>query len=239
TSLLASSINSASFLTLGRSWSAICRHWLRAASASSWAKAVPIKAATTRRPCLPACASALRMKWTRQRCQVACKTLAMAAFSPSWASEMTSLTPRRPRLASLRRKSVEKGRDLAVDLGTQPADLALGDAGHAHCLDQFVDRAGRHALDVSLLDHRRQRLLGHPARLQETREIAALAQFRNAQFHRPGTGFPVALAIPVAMRDPIGAALAVRCTGQAFNFQLHQAMRSKTDHLAQQIGVRT
>jgi hypothetical protein len=33
----------------------------------------------------------LRMKWTRQRCQVAFKTFAMAAFSPSWASETTSL----------------------------------------------------------------------------------------------------------------------------------------------------
>src|SRR4051812_35372594 len=32
----------------------------------------------------------------------------MAAFSPSWASETTSLTPRRPRRASLRRKSVQK-----------------------------------------------------------------------------------------------------------------------------------
>src|SRR6478735_3191658 len=48
TSLSASSINSASFLTLGRSWSATCRHWALAASASSWAKAVPMKAATTR-----------------------------------------------------------------------------------------------------------------------------------------------------------------------------------------------
>src|ERR1700719_4524476 len=48
------------------------------------------------------------MKWTRQRCQVAFKTFAMAALSPSWASETTSLTPRRPRRASLRRKSVQK-----------------------------------------------------------------------------------------------------------------------------------
>ena len=30
-----------------------------------------MKAETTRRPLLPAWASALRMKWTRQRCQVA------------------------------------------------------------------------------------------------------------------------------------------------------------------------
>ena len=53
-------------------------------------------------------ASTLGMKWTRQRCQVACSTLDTAAFSPSCASEITSLTPRRPRRASERRKSVQK-----------------------------------------------------------------------------------------------------------------------------------
>ena len=34
-----------------------------------------MKAETTRRPLLPAWASALRMKWTRQRCQVALQHL--------------------------------------------------------------------------------------------------------------------------------------------------------------------
>src|ERR1700728_3840220 len=47
------------------------------------------------------------MKWTRQRRHVALRTLATADFSPSCASEITSLTPRRPRRASLRRKSVQ------------------------------------------------------------------------------------------------------------------------------------
>src|SRR5713226_3312930 len=47
------------------------------------------------------------MKWTRQRCQVAPSTLATAAFSPSWASEVTSFTPRRPRRASERRNSTQ------------------------------------------------------------------------------------------------------------------------------------
>ena len=37
-----------------------------------------------RRWVLPACAMALRMKCTRQRCQVALNILVMAAFSPSW-----------------------------------------------------------------------------------------------------------------------------------------------------------
>src|SRR5207253_7268167 len=66
-----------------------------------------MKAATTRRPCLPAWARTLRMKCTRQRCQEACSTLATAALSPSWASEITSLMPRRPRLASERRNSIQ------------------------------------------------------------------------------------------------------------------------------------
>src|SRR4051812_31547478 len=67
-----------------------------------------MKAETTRRPLLPAWASALRMKCTRQRCQVALRTFDTAALMPSCASETTSLTPLRPRRASLRRKAVQK-----------------------------------------------------------------------------------------------------------------------------------
>jgi hypothetical protein len=43
-----------------------------------------MKAEATRRPLLPACASALRMKWTRQRCQLALSTLRTAEnFAPA------------------------------------------------------------------------------------------------------------------------------------------------------------
>jgi hypothetical protein len=100
-------MSAASFATLGRSWSATWRHCMRVVAASSCAKAVPMKAETTRRPCLPACARTLRMKWTRQRCQEACSTLATAFFSPTCASEITSFTPLKPRRASERRKSVQ------------------------------------------------------------------------------------------------------------------------------------
>src|SRR5206468_1964870 len=89
-----SSRKPASLGSLGRSWSATLRRCAVAASASSWTKAVAMKAETTRRPLLPACASALRMKCTRQRCQLALSTLATVALMPSWASETTSLTPR-------------------------------------------------------------------------------------------------------------------------------------------------
>ncbi len=52
-------------------------------------------------------AKALRMKWTLQRWRVAGSTFDTAPLMPSCASETTSLTPRRPRLVSLRRNSVQ------------------------------------------------------------------------------------------------------------------------------------
>jgi len=90
-----------------------------------------------------------------------------------------------------------------------------------------------------LLDHRRQRLLGQAAGFEEGREIAALAQLGNPQLDRPGAGLPIPVAIPVSVREPVGAAFAMRRTGQVLYLQLHQPMRRKPDHLAQQIGVRT
>ena len=134
-------------------------------------------------------------------------------------------------------RPVEEGLHLAVDLLAQPADLALGDAAHPHRLDQLVDRAGRDALDVGFLDHRGERLLGHPPRLQEAREVAALAQLGDAQLDRAGAGLPVAVAVAVALGQPLGALLAVAGAGQLADLQLHQPLGGKADHLAQQIGV--
>ena len=48
--------------TFGQIWSATARHFVLAASGVSWPKAVAMKAETTRRPCLPACASTFLMK---------------------------------------------------------------------------------------------------------------------------------------------------------------------------------
>src|SRR5262249_58382366 len=89
-------------------------------------------------------------------------------------------------------RSLEEGLHPVVDLFAQAADLALGNAAHAHGLDQLVDRAGRDALDVSFLDHRRQSLLSHTPGLKEAGEVAAAAQLGNAQLHRPRAGLPVA-----------------------------------------------
>src|SRR5467141_3166384 len=128
-------------------------------------------------------------------------------------------------------RTVEKGHDLAVDLAAQPRYLALRDAGHAHRTDQLVDRAGRYALDVSFLDHRGERLLGHPPRLQEAREITAPAQLGDAQLDRTGARLPDPIAVSIAVIDPLGAALTVPGAGQALDLQLHQTLRGKANHL--------
>lgn len=123
----APSMSSASLGSRGRGGSATARHRCRAAAASFWANAVPIpakprsdlrEAETTRRWLRPACAIALRGKWTRPRWAAAPGTRFAAAFDPSCASspnpsgfaaEVTSLTPRRPRRVSERRNSAQNG----------------------------------------------------------------------------------------------------------------------------------
>ena len=99
------------------------------------------------------------------------------------------------------------------------------------------------------LDHRGERLLGHPARLQEAREITAPAQLRDAQFDRAvglqptgltrGARLPHPVAVSVAVGDALRAALAVGGAGQALDLQLDQPLPGKANHLAQQCSVRT
>ena len=134
-------------------------------------------------------------------------------------------------------RPLQEGLHPVVDLLAEPAHLALGDAGHAHRLDQIVDGARGDALDVGLLDHRGQGLLGHPAGLQKAGEVAALAHLGDAQLHGPGPRLPIAIAVAVALNQPLGRTLAVRGAGQSLDLQFHQPMRGKADHLAQKVGI--
>lgn len=131
----------------------------------------------------------------------------------------------------------EEGLHLVIDLGTQPAHLALGDPAHAHGLHEIVDRAGRDALHVGFLHHGGERLLGHAAGLQEAGEVGALAQLGDAQFDRVGASLPNPVAVAVALRQTLGALLAIGGPGLAFHFHLHQTLGGKADHLAQQIRI--
>ena len=124
-----------------------------------------------------------------------------------------------------------------VDLFAQPRHLALRGARQPHGTHQVVDRAGRDAVDVGFLDHRHQRLLRRPARLQERREVTALAQLRDVQADRAGPGIPLALSIAIPLVLPVRAALAVARAAHGSHLDIHQPLRSILDQLAQKIRV--
>ena len=129
--------------------------------------------------------------------KLSCGRWNVISFAPMWFEETAFDRPAQERF------------DPGVDLLAQPADLALGDAAHAHGPDRIVDRAGRDAMHVSFLHHRGERLLRQPARLQEGRKVAALAQLGDAQFDCARARLPCPVAIAVALVDPISAALAM------------------------------
>jgi hypothetical protein len=102
---------------------------------------------------------------------------------------------------------------------------------------EIIDGSGRNALDVSLLNDSRQSLLGHPARLQETGEIAACAKLGNAQLDGTRPCLPISVAIAVTLGQSEAILLAIARAGLRADLQRHQLLGSKADHLAQQIGI--
>jgi hypothetical protein len=110
--------------------------------------------------------------------------------------------------------------------------LALGDARAAHGLHQIVDRSGRNAFDVGLLNNGGERLLGQTPGFEKARKIRALAQLGDTQLHRSGARLPVAVAIAVALIDPLGRAFAMGGPRQRADLHLHQALGGEADHLA-------
>src|SRR4051812_35696783 len=76
---------------------------------------------------------------------------------------------------------------------------AASPARPAHRPHEVVHGAGRHTLDVSLLDDRGQRLLRRAPRLEEAGKVTPLAQLRDRHVNPPCPGLPGALAIAVPL----------------------------------------
>ena len=131
--------------------------------------------------------------------------------------------------------SGQEGVHALVDLGAEPADLAPGHAARAHGLNQIVDRTGRNAVDVGLLDHRH--LLGGAAWLEEAREVAALAQLRDLQRDLPRSRVPVAVPVAIALNFTHRRSRALGRTRPGLHLSLHDAPGRKGQHLAHEIAV--
>jgi hypothetical protein len=69
------------------------------------------------------------------------------------------------RVAALQRPVAERV-DVLIQRAADPAHLALTHS-QAEALDELIDPPCRDAADIALLDHRQQRLLRAPARLQK------------------------------------------------------------------------
>src|SRR5512132_1255446 len=97
---MSSSAASSMVATLGSVPSSVATASESLSRAAAWFSALKIgRISAPSSPCwsLRACPRQSLRKCTVQRCQGAPSTLAIAFFSPSWASEMTSCTPTRPR----------------------------------------------------------------------------------------------------------------------------------------------
>jgi hypothetical protein len=127
---------------------------------------------------------------------------------------------------------------LSVEGGADPGDLAAADAGDPEGFDEILDPAGADAGDVRFLDDGEERPLGPPARLEEAREVAAVADLGDREADRPHTGIPAPLAVPVAAREPsVGCPLAVGDSGQLGHLGLHRRLGEDPDPLAEEVGV--
>jgi hypothetical protein len=139
------------------------------------------------------------------------------------------------RVAALQRPLTER-LDLLVEQCRDPADLALGDP-QPQALDELIDAPRRDAADIGLLYHRDQRLLAALARLQEAREVAALADLRDLQLDLTRPRVPPPRPIPVAMRRSVLGPLTMSGPNELGHLGLHQLLRDESHRLADHVTV--
>ena len=140
------------------------------------------------------------------------------------------------RVAALQRAGPERV-DVLIQRRADPADLAAADP-QPEALDELIDPPRRDATHIRLLHHRQQRLLRAPPRLQEAREVAALADLGDLQLDLARARVPAPRPIPVAVRRPIlGPALAALGADQLRHLELHHLRRDGLDRLADHVSV--
>ncbi len=93
-----------------------------------------------------------------------------------------------------------EGIDPRVDFLTEPAGLALGDAGAVPGRHEVVHRPYRHAIDTSVLNDGGQNLRLRAPWFKKRRKAGAGAQAQRAQLGTAGPDLPVAIAMAVTAR---------------------------------------
>jgi hypothetical protein len=94
-------------------------------------------------------------------------------------------------------------------------------------------------VDPGFLNDGDERPLGRLARLEEGREVGALAQLRDPQVERAEPGLQRPVAVAVAPGRPPGAALVPAGADHPVHLELHQPLQHQLGHLLQEIAGAT
>jgi site-specific DNA recombinase len=125
-----------------------------------------------------------------------------------------------------------------VQFLAEPAHLTLGDARHPQGLHQRVHPAGRNALHIRLLDHRRQRPLGAGARFQQRGEVAAIPHARHPQRETPYARVPGAVPVAVALPGPRRRPRMPPSAQMRLDFRLHQRLAHHRQCFPEEVHIR-
>ena len=127
--------------------------------------------------------------------------------------------------------------DLVVQRPAQRADAILAHGVDAELLDETVDLARRHAVDVSLHHDRDDRLLTTPPRLQKRREVRPRALLGDLKLDLADPRLPPARPIAVAMRHAFCGHLAMRGTDLRRDLGVHQLRGDQRHRLLEQVAM--
>lgn len=94
-------------------------------------------------------------------------------------------------------------------------------------------------MDPGFLNDGDERPLGRLARLEEGREVGALAQLGDPQVERAEPGLQRPVAVAVAPGRPPGAALVPAGADHPVHLELHQPLQHQLGHLLQEIAGAT
>ena len=125
-----------------------------------------------------------------------------------------------------------------VELSADPAHLGLRHPrGRPERLDQVVDLAGGHPVDIRLHDHGEQGPVDAPAPLQDGGEEAAPSELGDGQVHIPCLGGEHTSPMPVALGRAAIAAL-VRSGPDGFGrFHLDEGLKHELHRAADLVDI--
>ena len=123
-----------------------------------------------------------------------------------------------------------------VEARADARDLRFGNPRvHPQRFDQVVHRAGGHAVDVGLHDHRVQGLVDAATRFEQRGHEAALAQLGDLQFHVSGPRGQQPPPVPVALGHPAGSALIAGRADRVGGLGLDQLLEHQAHRVAHQL----